>query len=194
MKKIKLFLAWLDWSTYARTAEGSLISNYSFPKSLCSLSWRTLFSLFTLPVTWITHVCNRLFVSMNTFRSEDSATHKLNVWNTLLFTLLFLGIGVLVYQYTDGKQGSGGFGWDLFHISDSFIVNYLKLLGCGVIGGAIIAIMLLVFIGIIGLIFLIFEKLFSKNNTESKSATINAIKAIKNKYCPTIDWSSIKKK
>jgi hypothetical protein len=195
MQKLKLFLAWLDWSTYARTSEGSWKSNYNFPKSLCSLAWRTKFSVAMLPITWFTHVWNRLFVSMDTFRREDSDSHKLNVWSTLAFTLVSLILGMIVHNNTDGKDGSGGWGWDLFHMSDPLIINYLKLLGCGVIFGAIIALIILIVIAIVGLIIMAFETLFPKNSvSDSKSATINAIKAVKNKYCPTMDWSSIKKK
>ncbi|MEK6829099.1 MAG: hypothetical protein AABY15_03150 [Nanoarchaeota archaeon] len=195
MEKLKLFLAWLDWSTYARSSEKSWKSNYKFPNSLCHLAWRTLFSVIVLPFTWIAHVWNRLFVSMETFRNEDSDNHKLNVWSTIAITMVSLLLGVYAYGKTDGKDGTGGLGWDWFHVSDPIIISYFKLIGCGIVVGIIGLIMIAIFITIIALIIMGVQSLKSKSSSnEPKSAIVKTVKAIKNKYCPIIDWSFIRKK
>lgn len=191
MKTIKLFLAWLDWSTYARTAENSYKSNYKFPVSICMLGWRTLFSIFALPITWITHIWNLAFVSMDTFRKEDSDDHKLNVWNTLLFTVVSLIFGTGIHSITDGRIGKpGGLGWDWFHVSDPILLSYLKLIGAGILGAIILAIVIAIVILIFYVIHLGFVKI-KKPVTES--AVSKTVHAIKNKYCPSLDWSQIRK-
>lgn len=195
MKTLKLFLAWFDWSTYARTKEDEIFSSYKFPKSLCTLAWRTLLSIIILPITWVTHVWNILFVSMETFRKESSDTHKLNLWSTLLITIVCFMLGIFVYSYTDGRDGSGGWGWDWFHVSDPIIISYLKLFGCGIIGVVFLAIAIILIVLFFYLIHLIYTSLWSSSkNGESKSVITRTVHAIKNKYCPSIDWSSIRKK
>jgi hypothetical protein len=129
---------------------------------------------------------------MDTFRKEDSDAHKLNIWNTLLFTLVSIMLGTYAYSCTDGKDGSGGWGWDWFHRSDPLILNYLKLIGCGALTAVIGLVALVIIIGVFYLIFMAFESM--KSRGESKSAVGKTVSAIKNKYCPRIDWSSITKK
>lgn len=195
MKPLKLFLAWLDWSTYARVKEKEYSCNYEFPKSLCPLAWRTLFSIVILPITWITHVWNLLLVSKETFRNEDSDTHKLNYLNTLLITIVCFMLGVFVYNHTDGEHGTGGWGWDWFHTSDPFIISYLKLFGCGIIGAILLAIAIVAFVLVLYLIHLAYTSITSKpGSAEGGSAISKTVHAIKNKYCPSIDWNSVRKK
>jgi len=195
MEKIKLILAWIDWSTFARKEEDAWETDYKFPKSLCQLAWRTLFSITMLPITWVTHIWNRIFVSMNTFRKEGTDSHKLHVWSTLGLTFVSLILGGFVYRQTDGENGTGGWGWDLFHQSDPLILTYLKLIGCGIVGAIIILILMGLLIAIIFGIAYLYGKI--KSSTEESvedSGITKIVKAVKDKYCPTIDWSSIKSK
>ena len=121
MNKLKLVLAWLDWSTYCQN-DGP---QYEFPKSLCQIFWRTLFSIIALPITWFTHLWNGITVKNKHFTNENSDGHKLTVGKTIIFTLSILASGGWIYNTTDGENGLG---WDLFHISDPFLLNYFKLI------------------------------------------------------------------
>lgn len=202
MNKLKLVLAWLDWSTYCKS-EGK---TYEFPFSLCSIFWRTALSIVALPFTWFTHVWNKITVKNEKFLNEESVGQKLNIWTTIVFTVLVLVFGALVHDVTDGKDGSGGLGWDFFHNTDPFMLSYFKLIGAGIVGIIIISIILGIILGVVYLIYLLIvsiKKLLteSKGNVEDgnfvpseERAIPRLIGAIKNKYCPTIDWSSIRSK
>lgn len=202
---LKTIFAWLDWSTYCRSGEGGYSTSYEFPQSICPLFWRTLFSIVALPVTWITHIWNILFVKIKYFRDEDYASHKLNWLNTILFTIVIFIAGFGGSSITDGKDGSKGLGWDWFHMADPFLINYFKLIGVGIIMLAIIGICLAIVIGIGYLIYLAviaIRDYFTDSTWDSEDNYIpseermvnKTIDAIKNKYCPKIDWGAIRSK
>jgi len=202
MKTIKTLLAWLDWSTYCKSAEGGWKTDYKFPVSICPLFWRTLFAIVALPITWITHVWNLLFVKMEKFREENFVGHKLNLLNTLVFTLVTMFLGMIFWSITDGKDGMG---LDFFHISDPFLLSYVKFIGAALVSGIAIAIGVGILFGAGWLIWYAVTSIrdsitgskYDNDNKyipSSERAIPRAIDAVMNKYCPKIDWSSVKKR
>lgn len=200
MKTLKLILAWLDWSTYA-----GINDVYNFPKSLCSLFWRTLISIVTLPATWVGHIWNLLVVKKRYFYQEEGKDiHKFHIFVSVIVQVLLIVSGAFVYEKTDGKNGTGGWGWDWFHWDDPFLFTYIKMLGAGVLGAIVLLIFIAVCIlAIVGVyyVFKFIGKLFA-GDIKVGGETIHAderlipriVDAVKNKYCPTMDWSAIKKK
>lgn len=201
---LKTILAWIDWSMYCRSSEGKGgSSSYEFPVSICPLFWRTLFSIVALPITWFTHIWNFLFIKFETFRKEDFKTYKLNIVNTLVFTIAIILSGAIIFTITDGDKSN--LNWDIFHRSDPFLLSYFKLIGAGIIGVVIFAIGAGIVIGVAALFWMavtairdafIDGKYDSDDNfIPSEERTINRVfDAIKNRYCPKIDWSVIKNK
>lgn len=202
MKTLKTILAWIDWSTYCKSNEGGWRTDYEFPKSICPLFWRTLFSIISLPITWVSHIWNLLFVR-GAFAREDFKSHKLNLLNTTVGTFALLFLGVVMFKFTDGNDG---YGLDWFHASDPLILNYFKALLSGILMGVIVAVFLSILIGAGWCIWFLFTSVRdmvvgSKRDDEgrvivkSNERVINkTIDAIKNKYCPKIDWSYIREK
>jgi len=204
MKTLKLILAWLDWSTYCKSnSNESWKTNYEYPKSLCSIFWRTLLSIAALPFTWFAHIWNFIFVGKDAFLEENFKSHKLNIISIVIITIFSLFFSYIAHNITDGKHGNGGLGWDWFHTSDPLLLSYFKLIGAGILFGIVIAICLGIIIGICYLfyeLFVLIKDSFSgdryvgdgKYITSEERAIPKAFHAIKNKYCPTIDWSDIR--
>lgn len=199
MKTLKLILAWLDWSTFAGTKDV-----YSFPKSLCSLFWRTLTSIAVLPVTWVGHIWNLLLVKKKHFYAEKGKDiNKFNVFVSAIVQGLLLVSGAFVYEQTDGKNGTGGWGWDWFHMDDHLSLSYLKMLGAGVLGAMFLLIVIAAAVLVIVLVYYAFKgvgKLFvgeihvaGETIYSDERLIPKIVNAIKNRYCPRIDWSPIKK-
>ncbi len=190
MKTLKIILAWLDWSSYC------LNYAYTFPNNLCSLFWRTLFNLIAFPFSYVGHIWN-LFIPMYSFKEERNVDNKLNIFFGTLVHLILILIGTFISSYMIEKI------WDLnwFLISDPILLNYIKIMGISIvtIGLTVFVIILLVFIisKIISFIKYCFNK--TKSNTfkiqkEEKPNMVQEVyKSIKDKYCPLIDWSDIKK-
>lgn len=191
MKNLKLILAYLDWSTYATDG-----SRYNFPKTLCPLFWRTIFSLVCLPVTWLSTITNLIW--SKDFRNEDcNSALKLNWVKALVVNILIGLMGKISHDVVDH-----GWGWDIFRFSDPMLLSYLKLTVGGLIMVAVLVIALLLISGIIYgcvKVFDIIKNSSRKHGREPQysnepSAVSKVYGAIKDKYCPIIDWSEIKSK
>tara|TARA_R110000744_G_scaffold190355_1_gene309486 strand:+ start:1038 stop:1616 length:579 start_codon:yes stop_codon:yes gene_type:complete len=185
MRKLKTMLAWLNWSTY-----GNPTKLYEFPKSLCSLFWLSIFALVTIPVSWPAHVRN-VFMSASQFKEGWQKDTKLTGYIGAGSHFLFITIGFMGHLITEKV-----FKWDFFVLSDGCIVNYIKLL---LVSIPIIIALLMVIVMIWGIIWCIKQAATKKatrvddygllEETETDRGIVVLYKSIKNKYCPTIDWT-----
>lgn len=192
MKTLKIILAWLDWSSYCNGWD------YNRPKTLCPLFWRTLFTIITLPLTYIAHVFN-IFTSKEDFWDETSRGLKLHMGTASLLHLLIMLFGGIFLKDIIDK----GLGWDWIRIADPIWVTYPKLLIAGILVfiGVILAFGIIIGVcyGIWYLGKLAYDKYQdgkpdSIDSVESEPSLITtAYKSIKDKYCPIIDWSDVEK-
>lgn len=198
MKTIKIILAWLDWSNYCTNF------NYTFPNNLCSLFWRTFFSIIVLPLGYLTHLWN-IFHTINNFKHERYSHSKIGLNFGIVLHLI---IGIIGFTASKDVIERILF-WDWFQSSDPYLLNYIKVLGIGFL----VAVSSLIVIGIVVAIgywaWLLFEylkdsfhrKIFANKEKMSgdyiemdpKPSVIKQIyKSVKDEYCPLIDWSDIK--
>lgn len=190
MKNLKIILAWLDWSSYCG-------DNYSRPNNLCSLFWRTFFTIITLPLTYIPHIYNLIFPKDH-FRYGYGKDHKLYMGTGIVIHILLMILGFLFSKGVIEQKWQ----WNWFYMSDPFWLNYLKCIGVGIAVLIVILIMVSIILLTLFGLHLIYEyinKKFGKSQYEKiaerkPNMFITIYKAIKDKYCPLIDWSDIETK
>lgn len=189
MKTLKIILAWLDWSSYSASD-----SYYEKPKTLCPLFWRTFFTIITSPLTYIAHVVN-IFSPWN-FRNGFVPTIKLHMGSASLLHVVMIGVGFAVLRGLEKDKG-----WDLIRRSEPLWSAYLKIVITGIL---VIVVSILALAAIIGACYGIWwiGKLFYDKYQDSKPEALeeqepgfikSAYRAIKDKYCPIIDWSDVEK-
>lgn len=198
MKTFKTILAWLDWSTYCRNSD-DYFYNYEFPKSLCSLFWRTLLSLAALPFMYWGHLWNLITVKMSHFRSEDRPQHKTSIWVMFLVHFLWVILGTGAHTIIDDALG-----WNWYKMSDPLYISYFKVLLGGLALGVGILIALALIILVIAGAYMGLKKLFTAKPHDGPHSDIpfndepnwfvKIYRAIKDKYCPRMDWSLIRNK
>lgn len=194
MRTLKLVLAWLDWSTYCNDFD------YTFPKSICPLFWRTLFAIIILPLTWFIHIINA-YKSYDDFKRE-SDNNKLTFVGGVSLHLVFLLSGGLLHSLIDKEMG-----FDIYHVADGYFINYVKLFFGGILLGGVVLLIIAILIGIVMVCregtLMLYRCSTTKRKTNDGDGTYIPRKpfmvkriysAIKDKYCPRIDWSDIKKK
>jgi hypothetical protein len=196
MKTIKKILAWLDWSSYAN-------KDYELPKSLCSLFWRTLFSLVSLPITYLTHVWNA-FIKPN--YNDFQYNNKSNLFiGAVIHGVILIAGAVGGTEFIEPQLSVQWLTWE-----DPFVLGYVKIMftGIGVILTTMLFIIIIVgiIVGIVELVKLGWnaiteseqEEVIDENNQVidyeyKEKPLVKLYKSIKGKYCPKIDWSEIKK-
>jgi len=190
MKTLKIILAWLDWSTYCKSYM------YERPKTLCSLFWRSFFAILTLPVGWPTHIIN-VFQPKNDWIEERESGFKPNIWKGIGIHLL-----VIICGFATLKGVEQEFGVDWLHIADAVWMSYGKMLVFGIMGGIAGIIALAILIASVYGIWWVGkwcveyaqEKLSdgeSERAEKEPSWAAQTYRAIKDKYCPIIDWSDL---
>jgi hypothetical protein len=191
MRTLKIMLAWFDWSNYGKGID------YKRPASICSLFWRTLFGLIMLPLSWLGHLYNIIF--LGDFKDEVCSDNKSTVYSSVMINILAPSIGLFILS-TIGLE------------LETTILSYIYCIGVGILGIAIL-------IGILFLVILITMSIGDLFNYIKRSVTKkdikfhvdsngelietqrngflynvgNVIKSFKNKYCLSISWDNIKK-
>ena len=190
MKTLKTILAWLDWSNYCFNY------SYNFPNNLCSLFWRTFWTITTLPLTYVTHLWN-IFQPKYYFWDEMDSDSKMNIYFGFIIHLLIGFVGSAISINLIEKN----LNWNWFLMSDPFLLNYIKVMGIGIISGGIITLIIIRIVA--GIIFIkdsitkYFKNLKHSETTDYKpkrNVLKEPYKSIKDKYCPLIDWSIIRNK
>lgn len=182
---MKTILAWLDWSSHC------MRHSYTFPTTLCSLAWRTFFNIILLPLTYMTHLWN-LFQNKRNFRLEHPTNSKIDMWNGTLIHFVIGGLGFIL-SFTIIERGLE-LNW--FHLAEPILLIYIKIMGIGLLGLIAIIIPTLVIVGIVQSLIYLYKKYIYKNKYKQISIEPNINEkiylAIKDKYCPIIDWSDVK--
>lgn len=182
MKTIKTFLAWLDWSTYCQDGHG-----YDFPRTLCGLFWRTVFSILVFPIMFLGHLWNLTYIKRMFYADTwKGATAKLQIWLTtgIEFAMLLSAFfsDQILYKY---------WGINIILRSDGFWNIILKSIPLGLAGIIVAVIVVAVVLGSIYGIVQAFIYMFSvktETGNSIKSAVSDTYSAIKDNYCPIIDW------
>lgn len=177
---MKIILAWMDWSMYCRDYY------YKFPKNLCSLFWRSLFSVLMIPLVWPGHIWNMAFTK-NNFKNQMEAGGKLYYFSAgaLHITAAVLGkaIDSIVYKST---------GYNILMMSEDIVIVYLKACASGIIFAVIImAGALIVFSMGYGVVRGFSLARGDKRLIPKDNIVIQGVRAVKEKYCPIIGWSDI---
>lgn len=191
MRTLKIMLAWFDWSNYGKGID------YKRPTTICPLFWRTLFGLIMLPLSWLGHLYNIIF--LGDFKDEVCSDKKSTIYPSVMVNISSLLLGILILSTIGLKL-------------ENTILSYIYCIGVGILGIAIlIGILFLVVIIVISIgdLFNYIKRSLNKKDVkfhvDSDGELIetqrneflynvgNVIKSFKNKYCLSISWDNIKK-
>ena len=186
MNRIKKIIAWLDWSTYAKTYERV---DYEAPSSLCKLFFRVIGIVLFFPTTIFVHFSNT-FIDFRYYK-EQSNNHKyLGSWIEGMIINFVCLVATSLFVGNIEKEGY----LDIMTFSDPWWFTYIKAM---LLGALLIVIGLSLLAGVIWLIykfvkFIIAIVKYDPRMSLSGSYITRVFKWIKQKTCITIDWTTIK--
>ena len=186
MNRLKKIIAWLDWSTYAKSYERV---DYEAPKSLCSLFFRVVGIIILLPTTAIIHFSNT-FVNFNDYKAQDNSSKYLGsfIEGLILNFLCLISTAVFI-----GNVESTGL-VDIMKFSDPWWFTYIKAM---LLGAFSIILTLSLLVGVIWLLYKFVRMViaiikYDPTLNFSGGAILRTFQWVKRKTCVEIDWKTIK--